>query len=179
MSGSESDRPAATGSEPGEDYVEFLRVVLDGAQFAVELGRVAQVLRRVEVTRVPRTPPAIRGATEVDGDVAAVIDPLAVIGLDGGEGSGDDGHGSGDDDAPRTFVQFYREGDGDAAGMLVETADTFETVHVSRIVPPAEADGDPPGGPDWYLAAVVGEEPGEPPVYVLDVPRLLQGAAAR
>ncbi len=54
--------------------VEFLTFYVRGEEYAVALRRVREVIPHETITRVPRMPPALRGVTNLRGQVVPVID---------------------------------------------------------------------------------------------------------
>jgi purine-binding chemotaxis protein CheW len=54
--------------------VEYLAFVLAGETYAVPLGDVAQILRPLPVTEVPRAPSTVLGVVSVRGKLVTVID---------------------------------------------------------------------------------------------------------
>ncbi len=59
------------------ERIEYLTFFVRGEEYAIALRRVREVLTYDAITRIPHTPPAIRGVTNVRGAVVPVID-LAV-----------------------------------------------------------------------------------------------------
>lgn len=206
-----SDSPAteAGGSEQPapERRLSVLLVRVAERRYAIESGYVNRIVEEFDVHPIPRTPPALTGATNVDGEVAAAVDLAAVLGTAG--------------TAPRAtgpLVHLHRP-DGDGVGFVVDGIEDVTAVDVSRIAPvdrdagpdadrsaddptPAivevESGTDPSGegargrdtatgaaGSDaddgvrrWLRGRITAEEgPAAEPVGLLDVPYLLQTVA--
>jgi purine-binding chemotaxis protein CheW len=66
---------------------EFLTFLLGQEEYAVPIERVREVLKAPAITEVPRAPTHVLGVVTVRGEVVAVIDARARLGL-GGESSG-------------------------------------------------------------------------------------------
>jgi purine-binding chemotaxis protein CheW len=62
----------------GSQYLSFK---LDQELFAVEIGKVREVLEFGEVTKVPRTPDFMRGVINLRGSVVPVVDMRMKLGL--------------------------------------------------------------------------------------------------
>lgn len=60
---------------------QVLIFVLDQPRYALELGAVERVVRAVEITRLPDTPPAFLGVINVQGEVTPVVDLRGRLGL--------------------------------------------------------------------------------------------------
>ncbi len=86
---------------------EYLVVLLGGQSYAVEIGRVLEVMRTPPITEVPRAPPDVLGVISVRGDIITVVDPRSRLGLGRPEGR-----------AARRVV-IVDDGDG-ACGLLVD-----------------------------------------------------------
>jgi purine-binding chemotaxis protein CheW len=66
---------------------EYLTFRLAGESYAVEIGRVLEVLRTPPITEVPRAPDDVLGIISVRGEVITVVDPRARLGLARGGGA--------------------------------------------------------------------------------------------
>jgi purine-binding chemotaxis protein CheW len=60
---------------------QYLTFTLDGEAYALPIATVREVLEYTEVTRVPRTPPAMRGVINLRGHAVAVADMRLKLGL--------------------------------------------------------------------------------------------------
>ena len=56
---------------------QYLTFLLDGELFAVDISKIREVLEFTSVTKVPRTPPFMRGVINLRGSVVPVIDMRA------------------------------------------------------------------------------------------------------
>lgn len=166
MSGSETGLPAEPTPGDPSGHVEFLLVRLGDGTYAFETGYVAHLAAAPAVTRVPRTPPAIRGVTSVGGDVVAVIDSRALFGIEVDAES-----------TPRLVVLTASAG---PSGLLVDGIDHIEAYPVDRIVPPSVPDDWTPAVGRDRLKAVIDRAPGETDgerIGVLDPDRVVRAAA--
>jgi purine-binding chemotaxis protein CheW len=93
----------AAGGEPTAPVAleEYLTFRLAGETYAVEIGRVVEVMRTPPITEVPRAPSEVQGVVSVRGEVVTVVDPRGRLGLARAEGPPakrlvivDDGSGS-------------------------------------------------------------------------------------
>ena len=69
----------ASGPAP---MLHLLTFALDREEFGVPVGRVREVTRVSEITRVPQTPPHVRGVTNLRGRVLAVVEIRSRLGLE-------------------------------------------------------------------------------------------------
>jgi purine-binding chemotaxis protein CheW len=60
---------------------QFLTFTLDEERYAVEIGKVREVLEFTSVNRVPRTPEFMRGMINLRGNIVPVIDLRLKLGL--------------------------------------------------------------------------------------------------
>ncbi len=67
----------AANEKPSEQKQQFLSFAIGGTHFGVPILKVKEILQFEGVTRVPGTPPSIRGVINVRGAVVPVVD-LAV-----------------------------------------------------------------------------------------------------
>jgi purine-binding chemotaxis protein CheW len=65
---------------------EYLTFRLAGETYAVEIGRVVEVMRTPPITEVPRAPSEVQGVVSVRGEVVTVVDPRGRLGLSRTEG---------------------------------------------------------------------------------------------
>jgi purine-binding chemotaxis protein CheW len=63
---------SATDLDGGK--IEYLTFFIDGDEYAIALRRVREVIPYDTVTRVPQMPPALRGVTNLRGQVVPVVD---------------------------------------------------------------------------------------------------------
>jgi purine-binding chemotaxis protein CheW len=62
--------------------LHLVTFALDREEFGVPVGRVREVTRVSEITRVPQTPPHVRGVTNLRGRVLAVVEIRSRLGLE-------------------------------------------------------------------------------------------------
>jgi purine-binding chemotaxis protein CheW len=142
-----------------ESVIEFLQFRLDGTQYALELGRVEQVIRNPPATRVPNAPDGVYGAVTVEGDVAVAVDTYAVV----------DCERPFTDPEEAYLVLLDRADTPQLVGLLVEAVDGIERHHVDTVSPPTE--GSAPLSDRWFRATIRGDEPSD--IYVFDSHQLL------
>ena len=63
------------------ETTQFLTFILSDEVFAVDIGRVKEVLEYTEMTRVPRTPASMCGVINLRGSVVPVVDMRLKFGL--------------------------------------------------------------------------------------------------
>ncbi|MBF0444268.1 MAG: purine-binding chemotaxis protein CheW [Magnetococcales bacterium] len=68
-----------------ETSTQFLTFLLDGEVFAVDIAKIREVLEFTSVTKVPRTPPFMRGVINLRGSVVPVVDLRAKFHMPIGE----------------------------------------------------------------------------------------------
>ncbi|WP_330632225.1 chemotaxis protein CheW [Halocatena halophila] len=88
MSQSRSDD---TDTVAAKSRVEFVHARIDSERWAIERGRVRRLIRSPQLTRIPRAPEPIAGATEQGGTVTAVIDGRTLCGDSKGQRQQADG----------------------------------------------------------------------------------------
>jgi purine-binding chemotaxis protein CheW len=99
--------PGAAGLVAPELLEEYLIFRLAGEAYAVEIGRVLEVLRTPSITEVPRAPADVFGVISVRGEVITVVDPRGRLGLPRTDGP------------PARRVVIVDDGEG-ACGLLVD-----------------------------------------------------------
>jgi purine-binding chemotaxis protein CheW len=119
-----SDTPAAV--QPAAPPLHLVTFVLDREEFGIPIGRVREVLRVGDITRVPEAPPHIRGVTSVRGRILPIVELRTRLGLPGlGE--------------PGTRARIVVvEAHGRVLGLLVDAVNQVVNV-------PADSVLDPPG----------------------------------
>ncbi|KTG31012.1 chemotaxis protein CheW [Haloferax profundi] len=142
-----------------ESVIEFLEFRLDGNRYALELGRVGQVIWRPATTRVPNAPAGIYGSATVEGDVAVAVDTYAVVGCDRPFADPEDAY----------LVLLDRHDTPQLVGLLVEAVDGIERHHVDTVSPPDE--GSAPLDDRWFRATIGDDE--TPDIHVFDSHQLL------
>jgi purine-binding chemotaxis protein CheW len=73
--------PAQGSHEREEVRTEWLTFALAGEEYAVELAAVREILKAPSITAVPRAPEHVLGVIMVRGEVIAIFDPRALLGL--------------------------------------------------------------------------------------------------
>ena len=76
--------PAPRGQEAEEVRTEWLTFTLAGEEYAVALASVREILKAPSITAVPRAPKHVLGVIMVRGEVIAIFDPRALLGLSQG-----------------------------------------------------------------------------------------------
>ena len=74
-------RSAASGARGGK----YLTFILAGEEYGLEILKVHEILSMLPITRVPRTPPFIRGVINLRGRVIPIIDLRLKFGLPAGD----------------------------------------------------------------------------------------------
>jgi len=123
------------GADP--DRIELLVAGTDGRRLGVGVGRVDDVLPAPATTRVPRTPPVVRGVARVANSTAVVVDGRRLHAGDGGESAGRDGAADGTTE-PETLL--IDRDDATPVALLVDRVMGSRTLSVGAIEPPAAAD---------------------------------------
>ncbi|KAB1197170.1 MULTISPECIES: chemotaxis protein CheW [Haloferax] len=142
-----------------ESVIEFLEFRLDGNRYALELGRVSQVIRKPPTTRVPNAPDGIYGSVTVEGDVVVAVDTYAVVGLDRPFA-----------DPENAYLLLLDSSDTpQPVGLLVEAVDGIERRHVESVSPPTE--GGAPLDDRWFRAAITDDD--APDIHVFDSHQLI------
>ncbi len=131
--GQETEAAASPGepsadSVPGEAATGFLRFTAGGLCFAVEIGRVKEILGPRQVTPVPRTPHWIRGIISHRGAIISLLDLCGRLGLDHRSAAG------------FGRIVVVRSGGG-VAGLLVDGVRGVVSLLLSSIEPPGEGGG--------------------------------------
>ena len=69
------------GVEEAKDTTQYLSFMLDDEVFALDIGKVREVLEFTEVTKVPQTPDFMRGVINLRGGVVPVVDLKMKFGM--------------------------------------------------------------------------------------------------
>ena len=72
-----------------KDINQFLTFTLGREIFALDIGTVREVLELTTITRIPRTPPFMRGVINLRGHAVPVVDMRLKLGMSKGEDSVD------------------------------------------------------------------------------------------
>jgi purine-binding chemotaxis protein CheW len=109
------------------DRVELLRIRIGDRTYGVEVGRVDNIARVPEVTRVPRVPPTVAGVARPRGDTVVVIDAHELFDVAGSPPDGSD---------PRhRFLQLDRDTPGTGVGFVVDEVERTVVVDVADLAP--------------------------------------------
>jgi purine-binding chemotaxis protein CheW len=80
---SESTATASrTGQTAGEELLQLVSFNLGDEEFGIDILRVQEINRMVEITRVPNTPSFVEGVINLRGHVIPIIDLRARFGLE-------------------------------------------------------------------------------------------------
>jgi purine-binding chemotaxis protein CheW len=77
------DPGSRTRSDPRKNLVGFL---LGGVHYAVDIGKVREIITPIEITPLPHTPVEVAGVADHRGEVVPVIDLRVRLGLDPQQG---------------------------------------------------------------------------------------------
>jgi chemotaxis signal transduction protein len=138
---------------PPESVIEFLEFGLDGHRYALEVGRVGQVIWRPATTRIPNAPDGIYGSASIEGDVVVAIDTYEVVGADRPFSDPEDAY----------LIVLDRRDTPQPVGLLVESVDGIERHHVETVSPPSE--GVSPLDDHWFRAKIVSDAGPDVPVF--------------
>ena len=152
------------------EYVELVTFALGDELYAVEFGRVDQLIEDPTIERFPRTNPAVRGVTHVGGEVTVVIDIETLFGVDTGALIRDD--------EPLQLLTVDRGDDRQAVGVRIPARTGITTVPMDAIDRADAAEHAPTAAPDDLVFAVVtpDEDSRSVPIYVFDIQRLVESA---
>jgi purine-binding chemotaxis protein CheW len=136
-----------------ESVIEFLEFRLDGARYALEIGRIGPVVRRPATTRVPGAPSGVYGASTNEGEVVVVVDTYAVVGLDRPFVDPDEGY----------LVLLKQDDTPQPIGLLAEEIDGITRRHVDTVSPPRT--GGTSVDDRWFRATIEGDGGRDVPVF--------------
>ena len=115
--GEGGDLPDSPSSEGAEEASTFVVFSLARESFAVEIGRVREIIRIPRITWVPGAPRFVRGVINLRGSVVAILDLAAILSLPSPE------------ESPNSRIIIAETGE-QVAGMLVDSVS-----HVAEIAP--------------------------------------------
>lgn len=95
---------------------------LDDLLLGLEIDRIQEINRQLEITKVPRTPDYVRGVINLRGEVVTVIDPKSILGLPSSEIS-------------RSARNLVIQADGEMIGLLVDQVADILSVNSAEIAP--------------------------------------------
>ena len=116
--------PTVTASQNSSQYLSFF---LGGEAYAIGILRVREILEYQVPTRVPQTPPSIRGVINLRGKVIPVVDLRLKFGMEPKE------------DTQRTciiVVHLAREGQEMIMGIIVDEVSEVLDIDQDQIEPP-------------------------------------------
>lgn len=103
------------------DTIQLVTFVVGDIVLGIDIARVQEINRHLDVTRVPGASPMIHGVVNLRGDVVTVIDPHKVFGLDAGT-------------APACRRSLILNIGGERIGVLVDDISDILTVKTSELV---------------------------------------------
>jgi purine-binding chemotaxis protein CheW len=80
MSRETAPAPAPAGGEE----LHLISFGLDREEYGIKVGQVREVIRVTEITRVPQSPPHVRGVTNLRGRILPVVEIRTRLGLEPG-----------------------------------------------------------------------------------------------
>lgn len=114
--------PDSPINERPEGAVPFVVLSIAGETFAVEIGKVREIIRVPQITWVPGSPDYVRGVINLRGSVVAVIDLAEMIGMPRAE----------EDSQTRIIVV---ESSGVIVGVLVDSVSRVVDISPSQLEP--------------------------------------------
>ncbi|WP_276300543.1 chemotaxis protein CheW [Halorussus lipolyticus] len=165
MSGDLSN--AGTIQAPGDrrEWVEFVNFNLGNESYALELGRVEQILADPDVTEVPQTGRTIAGVTNLGSEIPVVVEGRALLELPERPVA-----------AEPTLLLLDRD-DARPTGLLVDEVVGIEAHNVETVAPPgAVEDWSLPVGPRWFRAVVEDPDRAGQPIGVFDLDAIVREA---
>ena len=107
------------------EQLQLVTFYLDREEYAVPIGRVREIVRVGSITRVPESPPHIRGVTNLRGRILPVVEIRSRLGLQPG------------DVTMRSRILLL-EAHGRTLGVLVDSVAQIVKLPVSAIAPAPE-----------------------------------------
>ncbi len=71
-----------TGSQTNEAIYQLVSFVIENEEFGVDILKVQEIIRTVEITRVPKSPTFVEGVINLRGKIVPVIDLRKKFGID-------------------------------------------------------------------------------------------------
>ncbi len=155
--------PASAGSAPGRPAApgKYMSFRLGGGLYGLEIGVVREIIGLLEITRIPRTAPHIRGVINLRGVVIPVVDLGRALGMDPVDPT---------EQTVIIVVQYGAPERGVVKGVLVdEVVEVLDLTRDSIAAPPRLAGGSQPE----RLMRGVGHAGGRV-VFLLDIERILE-----
>lgn len=134
----ETENPAA-GETPDQKKGEWLKFVLDGQSYALNVLQVQEILCFDDVTPVPRAPDYVLGVINVRGNIVTVVDASRRLRLNRPERDGNE------------WIVILDVG-GEHVGLLVDQVLEVEDVDETRI------EQAPSGSPDAVNGVIAGDD---------------------
>ncbi len=106
---------------------QYLTFTLEGERFALEIGRVREVLEFRGATRVPRTPEFMRGVINLRGNVVPVVDLKAKFGMGVTESTVD---------TCVVIVEVEIDGEATVLGALADSVQEVIELDAGQVEPP-------------------------------------------
>jgi len=140
---------------------KYLTFKLDVEEFGLEILKVQEIIKMMDITRVPRTPAFVRGVINLRGKVIPVVDLRLKFGMESRE----------ETDKTCIIVVTVRKGDtAVVTGIIVDEVSEVLDVAGASIEPPPEFGG----SVDTSFILGMGKI-GERVVTLMDVDRVLTG----
>jgi purine-binding chemotaxis protein CheW len=134
----ETARTSDGGSAEGEEVLELLAFKLADEEYAVDVLMIKEIIRSVEVTRVPRRPDFIKGIISLRGKVIPIFDLRIRLGLKESESNRD----------TRILVVAVQKG---MIGVITDGVTEVVKVNSREIEPPPAVGG---GSSEGHLKGV-------------------------
>jgi len=165
MSGGISSVEPVQASGDRREWVEFVNFNLGSEVYALELGRVEQILPDPSVTEVPQTAPTIAGVTNLGSEIPVVVEGRALLELPDRPPA-----------AEPTLLLLDRD-DARPTGLLVDEVLGIEAHNVDTVAPPGTIeDWSLPVGPRWFRAVVDDPDRAGQPIGVFDLDAIVREA---
>ena len=140
---------------------KYLTFKLDVEEFGLEILKVQEIIKMMDITRVPRTPAFVRGVINLRGKVIPVVDLRLKFDMEGKLNT---------DKTCVIVVTVHRKGGAVVMGIIVdEVSEVLDVVEASIEPPPAFG-----GAVDTSFILGMGKI-GERVVTLMDVDRVLSG----
>ena len=105
------------------DMLQLVTFEVGDATLALEISSVREINRNLNLTHVPHAPKYVRGVTNLRGEVAAILDSHALLGLTAAEPTA----------ASRNLIVLH---DGELIGLWVDAVADIMTVPVAELTAP-------------------------------------------
>jgi purine-binding chemotaxis protein CheW len=119
--------PSAVAREASELAGKYMTFKLDEEEYGLEILKVREIIGLMDITRVPRTPPYVRGVINLRGKVIPVVDLRQKFGMEPCEAT----------DQTVIIVVQYTLGDrAITMGILVDQVLEVRSIQAAHIEPP-------------------------------------------